>query len=260
MSIISGIRSGLRSGIRAGLNPGTGAGDGPSGSILVPMTGPAFLAATGRTPTHAYSCQEASGNLIDQIGSVNLVPAGAPLFLQPVSNWVRKGVGFNETVNQRFSVAAGTGWNVTLTPVAMLAYVTARTAAAVRSLLIITDAGGTARSGVSVTTGGLLRTQCGSTLNDGTIDHRDAAVHPVLLTIDVGGSVTNRYTNIEKDNGTFGAGAVDGTKGIGAYAGLNSHLGEVLALWVFEGSDAQFSDAQAKTMLTNLGWSGIPWS
>ena len=262
-----GVRAGITVGARAGVAVGIstdqlsagGTGDGPSGSILVPMTGASFSAATGRTPTHAYTCQEASGNLIDQVGAVNLVAAGTPLYQQTVSGWTRKGVGFNETVNQRFSVSAGTGWNATVTPVAILAYFTVRTPAAMRNVIILSDAGAAACSCMLNGVTGLLRTQCAATTNDGVTDHRDSAVHAGLLTLDIAGTTTNRYTDLEKDNGTFAAGVLDGIKGIGALSGLNSHLGEVLALWVFEGTDAQFSDAQAKSMLQALGWSP-PWS
>lgn len=237
----------------------SGSGDGPGGLIQAPMTAVGFAALTGRTPTHAYTCQEASGNLADQIGSVNLVAAGTPLYQQTIAGWTRKGVGFNETLNQRFAVGAGSGPNATVTPVAMLIYFTCRTPAAMRNMLILSDAGATARSCALNGVTGLLRTQCAATTNDGVVDHRDGAVHPLLLTLDIAGSNTNRYTDLEKDNGTFAAGVLDGNKGIGALTGLNSHLGEVAGLWIFEGTDAQFTDAQAKALLQGLGWS-IPWT
>jgi hypothetical protein len=69
----------------------------------------------------------------------------------------------------------------------------------------------------------------------------------------------NRYTNLEKDNGTFAVGVASGIKGIGALASSNSWLGECVALWVLTGVEAQFTDAQAKTFLQSFGWT-IPWS
>jgi hypothetical protein len=235
-------------------------GDGPLGVIKVPMTAAAFLAATGRTPTHAYTCQEPSGNLIDQIGSLTLIAAGTPLYQQSISGWIRKGVGFNEGLNQRFSVTTGSGPDPAVTPVAMLVYFRARTPAATRSLVMISDAGGGARVCGLITPGGLAETLCGAAAaNDGVVDYRDTNVHAMLLAYDAGNTTVSRYTDQEKDNGTFGAGTIDAIKGIGALAGGNSHLGEVVAFWIFDGADARYTDAQAKSLLQGLGWS-IAWS
>lgn len=254
----TGIYSGNLFGNMLGSNFATG-GDGPSGTIQVPMTATSFLTVTGRSATHAYTCQESSGNLIDQIGALNMVANGTPLYQQSVTNWVRKGVGFNEGLNQRFSLALGVGPDCTVTPVAMLVYTVVRTPASLRTLLIISDAGSNARSAVQISAGGLARTIAGNAaFNEGSIDYRDAAVHPILLTYDAAFLTTNRYSDAEKDNGTFGPGTIDSIKGIGALSGDNSFLGEVLAYWILEGANAQFTDAQAKIFLQSLGWV-IPW-
>lgn len=241
------------------ISPPSGTGDGPTGLVQAPMSAATYFALTGRTPTHAYTCQEGSGNLIDQIGAVNLVVAGAPAYGVSVAGWARKGVGFNETLNQRFSVSSGTGPNPTLTPIAMLCYFTARTVSAMRGIMMVSDAGASARSNVGMGATGILRTQCGAVTNDGVPDYRDSAVHALLLTYDQGGSTTNRYTDLERDDGTFAAGVIDGIKGLGGVNGNNSHVGEVLAYWIFDGADALFSAAQAKTHLQLLGWT-IPWT
>lgn len=212
---------------------------------------PNFVA---KVPTHSYGCQEASGNLIDQIGVMNLAAAGTPLYQQTVTGQTNKGVGFNEGVNQRFSVGSGTGPNPTLTPVATLTYFTGRTPAAMRGMVLLSDAGGSARSAMLFATTGFLRTQCGATTNDGTVDHRDSAMHAGLLTYDLSATTTNRYSDLEKDLGTFAAGVLDGTKGLGAVGGQNSHLGEVVRHWIFEGTDAQHTDASAKALLQALEW------
>lgn len=207
-----------------------------------------------KVPTHGYGCQEASGNLIDQIGSMNLAAAGTPLYQQAVAGQTNKGVGFNEGVNQRFSVGSGTGPNPTLTPVATLTYFTGRTPAAMRGMVLLSDAGAASRSAMLFATTGFLRTQCAATTNDGIVDHRDSAMHAGLLTYDLAGTTTNRYSDLEKDTGTFAAGVLDGTKGLGAVGGQNSHLGEVVRHWIFEGTDAQHTDASAKALLQALEW------
>lgn len=212
-----------------------------------------------RSPTHGYGCQEASGNLIDQIGSMNLAAAGTPLYSQAVAGHTRVGVGFNATLNQRFSVGLGTGPNPTLTPVAMLGVFTLRTVGVLAAFMMITDSAAH-RVSVIHLTGGALRTICNATNNDGTVDHRDGAAHPVLLAYDAAATTVNRYTDLEKDNGTFAAGVLDGTKGIGAQAAQSSNVGECAGFWIFEGTDAQFTDASAKAFLGALNWSGIPWS
>lgn len=235
-----------------------GIGDGPGDSIRVPMTAASFLAATGRNATHAYTCQEPSGSLIDQIGSMNLAPsATSPLYGVTVAGWSRKGVGFDHSTAQRFSVNAGTGPDPTLTPVAMLVYFTTRVTAGANEMLMLSESG--AATSVAVyEVAGALDTQCNSNFNLGTVNHEDGAVHAMLLTYDPAGSV-NRYSDLERDDGTFGAGVLDGIKGIGATTAQNSFTGEVLAYWILQGTDAQFTALQAKTLLQSLGWAP-PWA
>lgn len=234
-------------------------GDGPGGLIMTPTSGAAFLALTGRTPRNIYPCQDASGNLVDTVGAMNLIANAAPLYTQAVAGWTRVGVGFNQTAAQRFAVATGVGPNPGATPVAMLAYCTFRTPAAVREVFYIEDAGAAVKVAVLCTAGGLLRSQCIATTNDGTVDHRDTLVHPVLLTIDTAATTINRYSDLEKDNGTYAATPADAPKGLGAAAGATSWLGECVYFVILEGANAQFTDAQAKTFLQSFGWT-IPWT
>lgn len=250
------IRTGPRVGLRMGLS-GDSSGDGPNGNILVPMTAASFLAATGRNATHAYSCQEASGNLVDQIDSLNMVAANTPLYQQSVTGWTRKGVGFNRGTSQRFGVAAGVGPDPTTHPVTMLIYYTTRATVGANEVLNIAESGGTSCRAMDAA--GILTTQCVGASNAGTVDHRDGNVHPLLFTYDQGNSTVNRYTDLERDDGTFAAGVVDGLKAIGAGVAQNSWLGECLAWWILENADAQFTAAQAKSFLQSLGWT-IPWS
>lgn len=260
-----GVGVGLRVGVAVGVSsnetgPDGGTGDGPNGAIKVPMTAGSFLATTGRNATHAYTCQEASGNLIDQIGAMNLVPgAGAPTYLVPVTGWTRKGVGFNRSNNQGFTVNAGVGPNPTLTPVAMMVYYTTRSVVGQNELMMISD-GGVNQWAVfmDIGAGGIPSTFCGTAINNGTVSHQDGAVHVMLGTYDPAGSI-NRYTDLERDDGTFAAGVVDGVKGIGSDGSQASHLGEILAYWIMQGADAQFTALQAKTFLQSLGWAP-PWA
>ncbi|HZJ66831.1 MAG TPA: hypothetical protein VFD36_25165 [Kofleriaceae bacterium] len=264
-----GQRVGVRTGVYVGVAPGInqdeiwdapGAGDGPGQSISVPMTGAAFLALTGRSATHAYTCQEASGDLIDQIGAMNMVAIGGPLYSVTVAGWTRKGVGFNRTNSQGFSVGAGVGPNPTATPVAMLIYYTTRATVGQNELLMISDGGPNAWAMAmdNGSLGGTLSTFCGAAINTGVASHQDGAVHPLLLTYDPAGTI-NRYTDLERDDGTFAAGVVDGVKGLGADGTQASHLGEVLAYWIMQGANAQFTALQAKTFLQSFGWAP-PWA
>lgn len=249
-----GARASIHVGPKIGPTIGQrgGVGDGPGDSIKVPMSAASFLSATGRNATHAYTCQESSGNLIDQIGSMDLVAANSPLYSVPVTGWTRVGVGFNHTTAQRFSVNAGTGPDPTLTPVAMLIYFTTRVTAGANEMLMLSESGATTSVAV-YEVAGALDTQCNSNFNLGSVNHEDGAVHAMLLTYDPAGSV-NRYSDLERDDGTFGAGVLDGIKGLGATTAQNSFTGEVLAYWILQGTDAQFTALQAKTFLQSLGW------
>lgn len=258
-----GVVVGPRVGVAVGCSqdeiaPPSGAGDGPNGTIKVPMSAASFLATTGRNATHAYTCQEPSGNLIDQIGAMPLIPNVAPpLYSVPVPGWSRVGVGFNHTAAQRISVGAGVGPNPTATPVAMLVYFTMRVTAGANEMLMLAESGATTSVAV-YEVAGALDTQCNGNFNLGTVNHEDGAVHAMLLTYDPAGSV-NRYSDLERDDGTFGAGVLDGIKGLGAAAAQNSFTGEVLAFWILQGADAQFTALQAKTFLLSLGWAP-PWA
>ncbi len=261
-----GQRVGVRTGVYVGVAPGVnedeiwdapGTGDGPGEMIAAPMTASSFLLTTGRNATHAYTCQEASGNLIDQIGSMNLVAAGGPAYSVTVPGWTRKGVGFNRTNSQGFSVGAGVGPNPTATPVAMLIYFTTRGLVGANQLLMISDGGPNAWA-TYLDQSGVLSTFCGAAINSGAVNHQDGAVHALLGTYDPAGTI-NRYTDLERDDGTFAAGVIDGVKGIGADGTQASHVGEILAYWIMQGADAQFTALQAKTFLQSLGWAP-PWA
>lgn len=260
-----GVRTGVYVGVAAGISEDElwdqpGSGDGPGQMIKVPMSAASFLSTTGRNATHAYTCQEASGNLIDQIGSLNMVAIGGPLYAVPVVGWTRVGVGFNRTNSQGFNVGAGVGPNPTATPVAMLIYYTTRATVGQNELLMISDGGPNAwvMAMDNGSSGGTLSTFCGAAINAGVSPHQDGAVHPLLITYDPAGTV-NRYTDLERDDGTFAAGVIDGVKGIGADGTQASHLGEVLAYWILQGADAQFTALQARTLLQSLGWAP-PWA
>jgi uncharacterized repeat protein (TIGR01451 family) len=234
-------------------------GDGPGGAIQVPVTAAGFASVTGRTPTHIYTCQEASSNLIDQVGTENLIAstaAAAPLYQVPITNWTRKGVGFSETSGQKCTLATGHGPNPLNTAVAMLAYVRVRTVIATRTILMIEDAGASNRIMASMNTGGVLVTNCmAAAANAGTVDHRDTNVHPLLLAVDTANTFVGRWTDLEADIGTYGATPGDAVKGIGAVGGGLSFVGEVLGVWILEGANAQIAtNAAAKTFLQSLGW------
>jgi hypothetical protein len=52
-------------------------------------------------PTALWLYTEASGNILDRIGSRNLTANVAPSYGAPITGWARLGVEFNGTVNQR---------------------------------------------------------------------------------------------------------------------------------------------------------------
>lgn len=224
--------------------------------VRVPTTRDDFTVLGIVAPNHLWLSQEASGNLTDSIGGVTLAANGTPTYGNAVSGWTRKGLGFDETANQRFSVAAGTGPNPATTSVAWMCYfrVTSDVTSTNRRLLIAAD--GLATTGVlcNLTLNGgqtLVRIVCVSVGANGTYDYNDGNVHPALLVYDRTNSLVRIYTDKEQLNGTYDAGAVDAAKGICAAGSGNSILGNVLWAAAASGSTAE---GYGKHTLTALGW------
>lgn len=223
--------------------------DGPS-NVYVPQSQADFTALGLGTWTNLYLCQEASGNMLDTIGSVTLTAVGSPLYQQTVSGWTRKALEFNQAAAQRFSVGAGSGPNPGSTSVAWLVYCKyTGTPSANRRLWCPSDIAVTNLQLVQ-TTANKAQLVCNSVGTNSVSSYNDSTVHPFLIVFDRTNLLVRLYTELEQVNGTYSALVADGTKGFGATSGT-SCLAQVVWAAMTTGANAE---ALGKTTLSTLGW------
>lgn len=210
--------------------------DGPL-SWFVPTSSSDFTALSITTPTHVWPCQEASGNLVDVIDSVNLVPNASPLFQQSVTGWARFAVGITDgTSGHRFGVGAGTGPNPASVSVAWLIYLDdCNTIPSVERNFLL--AGGNCVLAFLPTTGRIRCRIAGAAVADSVNNYCDGAPHAVLLVYNRTAGTSRIFTDLEQISPTFAAGATDGTKGFGATA--TSPLARCMYLWAAQGATAE---------------------
>lgn len=265
-----GPRIGARLGLRIGAPPG-GASDPMAGvakdatsNIYVPANGAQWstvfsvAAMGGRSALSAYLCQEASGNLADSIGANTLTASGASwAYQQTIAGWARKGITIADgNTNHNFQNTT-TVPDIGSTSVALLAYISmpAAAPAGARRFFRLDTTGALAQLSVTPRMQIVTSGAGGSTVS-GTSDPTNA-VRPVLMMIDKTAGKAMLYTTQEKITGTQGtySGLV---LGLGASGGTCPTCGYLYAA-VMSGANAEFTDAQAKTLLQTLGWT-IPWS
>jgi hypothetical protein len=267
VSIVSGIRSGIRSGI----NPSDG-GDVPITWTVDATSGIALPADSTEwddfraaellaiaTPGHLYTCQEASGDLIDQIGAVPLADAGTPLFQQAIAGYDRDAVRMDANTD-RFSSASVPSPYATSVVMLMLVSLPAQPGA---NLVIGgPHINGSATGGLFVShasANGSIFIRVNGNTATGTLDH-SSGVHPILVKYDRTNSVARVYTDLEKISPAYQAlsGAFS-VGGLGSTAGNVSFCGLLYAA-VWSGADAEaFTDANAKALLAAMNFTP-PWS
>lgn len=208
--------------------------------------------ATGN-PSFLWLCQDASGNLADQIGGTALVPANAPTYSNAVPGWTRVAVGtVDATANQKFQSTAAALPDLSVTAALLLAYVGfASSPAAIRGVLGM----GTTMSDARHDT---VHPRLVSGANSATgVQTLGTQARPWVNKADVPGGANVLYTDQEKV-----------VPAVGALTGKSIQLGSTGAVpasafylyaALFTGAAAQLTDAQVKTLLQGLGWT-IPWT
>jgi len=195
--------------------------------------------------------QEASGNLLDAIGSKTLTAGGSPLYQQTVADWSRKFISFNNTLTQRFRDA--TYADSTALSIFVLMYVGYNAAPNASTHIMTYGAGDntsmTAGSGGQQT----FRYRQSGNISQAAGTYTGPTVHPVGFLRDLTGSRARLYTLTEKLSPTFGS----STGTVFAYGANNGNSATVSFGWSAEwvGPTAEFSDAQVKVIYQQLGWS-----
>ncbi len=211
---------------------------------------------TWANPSHVYTFQEASGNVLDTVGAINLGPANVPVYNEAVTGWTRKGVRCRHATTDSLS---GTGFpNVNADSALVLTLVEIVSAPTTTRNVTILGNSPTVGTRIS-TTPRLLVDVAGVTAGTGT-----SSPVGVRLIIDRFNRTTqgrDKLTDQEKIIGStgitqVGQGIIFG--GFGTGAQLSAEVRFLYAA-TWYGADAERTDAEVKSLLQSMGYS-IAWS
>lgn len=255
-----GVRPGIKCGIRPGLAAGLSAdeiGSGATDPQLAPATAAAFTALGLTAPDGIYTCQQASGSLLDSVAANHMANIGStPLYRQSVPGWARKAVFCADGTLQFFEAVNGTLPNISTTSLLALAYVRLTATPSGEGAILTLGAGSnhTADARATVTP----RFKSGSDLNvavaTGTVNP-GTVVHPIVLKVDHTGSAQVVYTDKEKITPAFQGTMTNAGLAIGCNpSNTVSAPVQILYVATWFAANAEMADATVKSMLTALGW------
>jgi hypothetical protein len=215
----------------------------------------AVAAAAGhsRSPSSLFGCQEASGNLLDSIGAIEIAANDTRTYENAIAGWTRKAVGISDGVSGYWTTNGGP--DPSTESAAMLAYLRIDASTAERSMLFL-NAVENDYVAINVTAGGLLKAYIDANTATGAVNYAAGAVFPVMLVYNRTAGSAFLCTADEKLPITYGAIAANGAKYVGLFTPPTMKL--LMLAW-FEGADAEFTLAEAKAELVALGWS-VSWS
>lgn len=284
-----GLRVGPRSGPAAGLSADRKGGSvdcapGFAGTVTYStIKRPASAAqwtcvgSSVLEPSYFWQCQQASGNLTDEISGLVLTAIGAVGYSSTLADWTLTGADkwvttTTETANQGFYVdkdlATQLGWNVGIQSLFACGYTIATNATAERILFV---ASGTVAQSVyiAMTATGVLRTYCGTTANaQGAVVYENATPTPFVWTFqwDRRGTGLQRVTSKKLGTGAetitpaTWATKPDGGKGLNVDVGGSPPVGRHNMLAVWAGTDAESmmdrggANLGGATLISDLGW------
>lgn len=207
---------------------------------------------TPEAPANLWLMQETSGPLADTVGTIPLVPVNNVSYDNTVAGWTRHALGTIDADGDQGWRSMGTG-NLT-TSYTLLVYAAVQTIPAVPRSLAGVGAASDHRY-AAVGSGMLFSARSTSGSPGVGVAAPGTTVHPLLIEINI--SATPQYaiyTDKEKITAPYVApGGVGNLVMIGA-AGFGSPNARYLYAAMWKGTSAQFSDANAKALLTRLGW------
>ena len=262
-----GPRTGLRVGVVCGVRTGTGVDQlgGSSGISSVPKDAtsgiycPVTLAdwntvlttaglATGLV-SHSWTCQDASGNLVDHIGSLALTAANTPSYGTAVSGWTRKAVSWS--LNSTSSFSGNTEVDFSTGDGTLLMYQYASTPGATKAY-----AGLGNNQTAEILSTGKAQMKSGVNVAGGVGSIGDGTVRPIVIGYSKLGSAVKLYTDADKIAPTFTASGSATIIGVGSFSGVQTPAGGCLLIAFLP---SVLSDANLKTLLQTLGFT-ISWT
>lgn len=228
--------------------------DGTSGKG-VPLTLADYALVTSKVPSHTWGMQDASGNPVATVGT-NLTATGASIaYQQSVAGWTRVAIQIPEISGRRLAFTTGGPMNPASGSVAWFAYIDVVSNSSTQPVITLSNNATPMHCQVTTTPVSSLRVAANTA--NGTGNPITAGVIPWLIVYNKTASTAKLYTSQEIITGTYNSGVGDGTvKGFGG-SGTSCVMNILLGAG-FEGANAEFSDANARSFLQALGWT-IPW-
>lgn len=214
-------------------------------------------------PQHLYLLQEAAGNAADSIGAALLVPSGPPGYQQAIAGWSRKCITFTDGTTIYFNNGGGVGVNMATTSALSFTYgMRTGTPAATR---ILCGMGGALYANIlsaHLDTSNHLGIGVNAAVtNSGTVDYGSGVIFPMVVQHDRTNGVQRILTDKEVITKAYGAlSNENGQYFLGTLGGVFAAPFGYAYNALITGAGAELTSAQIKSLLTTLGWSGIPWS
>lgn len=216
----------------------------------MPTTAAEWVGAGFQAPAHIWLFQEASGAILDKVGSKNLSAAGTVAYQQAVAGWTAKAIG-STTPGTTGNCSNATMENLNANSVLTLTYsqftlsATTLVSRAFHGAASVNDLQANAASAI-------MRLRTGANAANGTGLHA-ATIHPIAVRWDRTNTVNAAYSDIEKVGITW-ADTAGTTMQVTAATLDTAFVGNVMYAATWVGASAELVDAQIKSMLQALGW------
>lgn len=203
-------------------------------------------------PANLWLAQETAGALSDTIGTIALSPVGLVTYNNAVAGWSRHAVGTQEANGDHGFSSYGTG-NLDGTSYTLLIYASVPTVPPQPRSLAGLGVGGDHRYAAVGATTFSARALSGSA--GVGVAAPGTEVHPLLIEVNLSSAPQFAiYTDKEKITAPFVAPVGLGNLAVLGSASVGSAPARYLYAAMWKGPSAQFTDANAKALLTRLGW------
>lgn len=215
-------------------------------------------------PNSAHLFQDTSGNAVDYISSLNLVPASSPnnptYSVSQTPDWACNAIQFPGGGPENFGLASASYPNVTTTSFAAMIYVSFDNTSPAANSSMIELGGGTIRA--VYTTAGRMQVYCGGNTTTGVVDPTTGYKNffvPIILVYNHTASTCKLYTPVEIISVTPGTLGTTQDYYIGSHVSVTSQV-EIIedAVW-FDAAAEQLTDSTINAMLTGMQWAPT-WS
>ena len=245
--------------------------DATSGKYI-PQTTAEWNALGVTSPNAIYGFQDASGNIVDSVGTATLTVTGAGATYQTaVAGWTSKSVSVGNAATWLAATTDASLPDTSTTSFMCILYIKMATVTSSRAILGIGSGAAANRPGVLSRFGGPIATPAfslvaqgplGANANTGVInyDPQNQATQSVIACVykhDVSRGVDILYTDTDMIVGPIvlaGAAGKQFALGNTSTQGVSAGVYNILYCAAWYGSAAEMSDAQVQTMITSLGF------